>query len=155
MCSSSSLQAYAGGMAPDPHQLQRFVDAQAAVWGSVTDELASGRKTSHWMWFVFPQLAVLGRSATAKFYGIRSVDEAKAYLAHPLLGPRLIHCVRLLLDLRDRSALQVFGAVDAMKLRSCLTLFAAVAPHEPALRDCLERFFDEGPDSLTLQQLPG
>ena len=140
-------------MAPDPHNLQRFVGAQADVWDGVTDELETGLKTSHWMWFVFPQLAVLGRSATAKFYGIRGVDEAKAYLAHPLLGPRLIDCVRLLLHQRDRSARDVFGDVDAMKLRSCLTLFFAIAPQEPAFRDCLQQFFNGDADALTVQHL--
>ena len=140
-------------MTPDPYHLHRFVEAQADVWDRVTDELEAGRKTSHWMWFVFPQLAVLGRSATAKFYGIRSVDEARAYLTHPLLGRRLIDCARLLLQLRNRSARQVFGIVDEMKLRSCLTLFAAIAPEESAFRDCLQMFFDNKVDPLTLQHL--
>ena len=149
------MQRYSCRMTADPYQLQRFVDAQDAVWDAVTHELASGQKTSHWMWFVFPQLAVLGRSATAKFYGIRDVGEAKAYMAHPLLGRRLVDCARLLLQLRDRSARQVFGPVDAMKLHSCLTLFAAVAPDEPAFREGLERFFDSQGDPVTLQYLGG
>ena len=140
-------------MTPDPFHLQRFVEAQADVWDRVTDELRAGRKTSHWMWFVFPQLASLGRSATAKFYGIGSVDEAKAYLAHPLLRTRLIHCARLLLQLRNRSAREVFGDVDEMKLRSCLTLFCAIAPEEPAFSDCLQRFFDNEADAMTVRHV--
>ena len=140
-------------MTADPHDLQRFIDAQAGVWQDVQRELQAGHKTSHWMWFVFPQLAVLGRSATAKHYGLRDAHEAQAYLAHPVLGDRLLRCSRLLLQQQDRSAREIFGDVDAMKLRSCLTLFAAVAPHEPVFRECLQRFFGGEPDALTLQHL--
>jgi uncharacterized protein (DUF1810 family) len=126
----------------DPeNSLERFVDAQAPVWDDVVSELRSGHKTTHWMWFVFPQLASLGRSATAKFYGMRGRQEARAYIEHPVLGPRLIQCCEMLSTLHDLQALDIFGHVDAMKFRSCLTLFAAVAPEHAVFRTCLARFF--------------
>ncbi|MBC5764654.1 DUF1810 domain-containing protein [Ramlibacter albus] len=135
--------------------MNRFVEAQAPVWDDVQAELRAGHKTSHWMWFIFPQLAALGRSGTAKFYGLSDAEEAKAYLAHPVLGTRLVHCCELLLAVKDRSALDIFGGIDAMKLRSSLTLFDAVAPAQPVFRDCLERYFDGEPDGLTLGLLQG
>lgn len=140
----------------DPRDpLARFVDAQAPVRDDVVSELRSGRKTTHWMWFVFPQLASLGRSATAKFYGLRDRQEARAYIEHPVLGPWLVQCCELLGTLHDTQAVDIFGPVDAMKLRSCLTLFAAVAPEHPVFRECLVRFFGGEPDPLTLAQLKG
>ena len=117
----------------DPFTLQRFVDAQQPVYAQVTAELAAGAKTSHWMWFVFPQLRALGRSATALHYGLVSRAEAHAYWRHALLGPRLAECSTLVLNTRGLSALQIFGAIDAMKLRSCMTLFEAVVPEAPVL----------------------
>lgn len=140
-------------MDADPHRLQRFVDAQAAVWDDVQGELQRGRKQSHWMWFVLPQLASLGRSATAKFYGIAGAGEARAYLAHPVLGPRLLACCELLMQVKDASARDVFGEVDAMKLRSSLTLFDAVAPGEAIFGACLDRYFAGQRDPLTLADL--
>ena len=140
-------------MPTDPHHLDRFVSAQATVWDEVQQELEAGRKTSHWMWFIFPQLAALGRSSTAKFYGIAGADEAAAYFAHPVLGPRLVHCARLLLRHKDRSPQSILGSVDALKLRSCLTLFAHVASHEPVFRECLEVFYADEEDPITLQEL--
>jgi len=119
------------------------------VWNDVQAELSAGRKRSHWMWFVFPQLASLGRSSTAKFYGLAGADEARAYLAHPLLGPRLLESCDLLLKVRDATAVEVFGDTDAMKLRSCLTLFSSVAPEVPVFRACLDRYFDGAGDPLT------
>mgnify|MGYP001097753526 FL=1 len=133
--------------------LQRFVDAQAPVYAQVCAELAAGRKTSHWMWFVFPQLAALGRSATARFYGIASKAEALAYWLHPVLGPRLRHCTRLVLATRASSAHALFGSPDDLKLRSCMTLFAAVAGEEPAFTQVLERFYAGEPDAATLALL--
>ena len=133
--------------------LERFVAAQAPVYGEVLDELGAGRKTSHWMWFVFPQLKSLGRSATAKHYGLEDGDEAAAYWRHPLLGPRLLECTSLVLAAGARTAHEIFGSPDDLKLRSCMTLFDAVAPEEPAFRAVLERFYRGEADPLTLAEL--
>ncbi len=133
--------------------LQRFVDAQTPVWGDVLAELAQARKRSHWMWFVFPQLAALGCSGTAKFYGISGAEEARAYLAHPVLGARLQECCALLLQAKGVSAQDIFGEIDAMKLRSCLTLFEAVSPQAPIFRQCLDRYFAGERDALTSELL--
>jgi uncharacterized protein (DUF1810 family) len=130
--------------------LDRFVQAQADVWDDVVTELRAGRKTSHWMWFVFPQLASLGRSATAKYYGLEDLQEARAYVDHPVLGPRLLECCNVLAAARTSDAVEIFGGVDAMKLRSCLTLFAAAAPEHPVFSACLAKFFGGQPDPLTL-----
>jgi uncharacterized protein (DUF1810 family) len=135
----------------DPFDLQRFVDAQERVYASVTAELAAGSKTSHWMWFVFPQLEGLGRSSTARHYGINSLDEARAYWHHPLLGARLRECCALLQALPPgRTALQVFGSIDELKLCSCLTLFERAAPDEPLFAELLERFYRGERDAATL-----
>ncbi|HEX2545751.1 MAG TPA: DUF1810 domain-containing protein [Ramlibacter sp.] len=139
--------------APDPFHLHRFVEAQAPVWDSVRAELLAGGKQTHWMWFVFPQLACLGRSSTARFYGISGPDEARAYVDHPVLGPRLMECCQLLMQARSRSAVEIFGSVDAMKLRSCLTLFEAVAPAPRGFAECIEVFFAGQRDPLTRQAL--
>ena len=136
--------------APD---LDRFVAAQAPVWEQVLSELRAGRKTTHWMWFVFPQLASLGRSSTAKFYGLRGLEEARAYMAHPVLGPRLVECCELLTAVQSRDAVDIFGEVDAMKLRSCLTLFEAAAPEQPVFRACRLQYFGGEPDPLTAEAL--
>jgi len=138
---------------PDPFALQRFVDAQRPVYAQVCAELAAGAKTSHWMWFVFPQLKALGRSATAQHYGLASRAEALAYWRHPLLGARLAECSTLVLNTRGRSAMQIFGAVDAMKLRSCMTLFEAVATDAPVFAQVIDRFHDGQRDPLTLALL--
>lgn len=140
-------------MNEDPFNLQRFVDAQADVYAAVLDELVRGRKTSHWMWFIFPQLQALGRSATAQYFGIASKEEATAYLRHPILGPRLLQCVDLLLGLGMTDPHAIFGSPDDMKLRSCLTLFDYVLPDEPRFRNALNRFYADGPDPLTLELL--
>ena len=134
-------------MAGDPFDLERFVTAQAPVWDDVCAELRAGRKTSHWMWFVFPQLATLGRSAMARHYELSGLDEARAYLAHAVLGERLRSCCAMLLGLPARDATAIFGPTDAMKLRSCLTLFAIASP-ETVFRECLQAYFG-GPDALT------
>jgi uncharacterized protein (DUF1810 family) len=146
---------YASPMASDadPFDLQRFVTAQAPVYEQVTAELAAGLKSSHWMWFVFPQLKSLGRSSTARHYGIGSLDEARAYWRHPLLGARLQRCCELLLALPpERSALQIFGSIDALKLRSCLTLFERAAPDEPLFDALLQRHCGGERDAATLAQ---
>ena len=134
----------------DDDPLARFVEAQTAVWDDVLAELRAGRKASHWMWFVFPQLAGLGRSATARFYGLRDLQEARAYMQHPILGPGLVQCCRLLTELGTRDAVGIFGDVDAMKLRSCLTLFARAAPGQPVFEACLDQYFGGEPDAATL-----
>jgi uncharacterized protein (DUF1810 family) len=140
--------------AADPHDLQRFVDAQQPVYAQVREELARAAKTSHWMWFVFPQLKALGRSATARRYGIATVDEARAYLAHPLLGARLRECTRLVLGAPAAAGLErIFGAIDALKFRSSMTLFERAAPGEPLFAQALERFCAGERDPLTLDLL--
>lgn len=146
---------------PAASDLQRFVDAQDAggTYERALAELRAGRKTSHWMWFVFPQLAGLGRSETARRYAIASLAEARAYLAHPLLGPRLRAAGAALLDGADAvgapDAVAVLGSVDALKLRSSMTLFARAAPEEPLFTHLLERFNDGEPDPATLALLAG
>ncbi len=140
-----------------PYDLRRFVEAQdeGATYARAVGELRAGQKRSHWMWFVFPQLAGLGRSPTARFYAISSLDEARAYLAHPVLGPRLVECAEIVAGLPTRDAERVFGSVDAMKLRSSVTLFARAAPDRPAFTAVLERFFDGVADTATDDLLGG
>lgn len=121
--------------------LQRFVEAQDRVYDAVLDELAMGEKTSHWMWFVFPQLKALGRSPMAKHYGLQDQDEARAYWQHPVLGARLLECTRLLLAQRNANAHDIFGSPDDLKFKSCMTLFSQVAKEEPAFKQALERFY--------------
>ncbi len=137
-------------MATDPFELQRFVQAQAPVIEQVREELRAGRKRSHWMWFVFPQLKGLGMSSTAQHYGIGSLQEARAYLAHPVLGPRLRECCALMLGVPGKTAQEILGSPDDLKFRSCLTLFTLAGPSETVLRDALERFYDGHPDPRTL-----
>lgn len=133
--------------------LDRFVEAQAGVWSQALAELKAGRKTSHWMWFVFPQIAGLGRSETARFYAIADVAEARAYLAHPLLGARLREAAAALLAHRGRSAEAMLGGIDAIKLRSSMTLFEAVAPEEPVFAAVLEAFFSGQRDPETVRRI--
>lgn len=133
--------------------LERFVLAQQRDYVRALAELQLGRKTTHWIWYVLPQLRGLGRSAMAWEYGLDGRNEAMAYAAHPLLGPRLLQCVQALLQHEDRSAAQILGEVDALKLRSCLTLFAEVAPHEPCFAQALQRFYGGQVDPATLRLL--
>ncbi|OGB02133.1 MAG: calpastatin [Burkholderiales bacterium RIFCSPHIGHO2_12_FULL_61_11] len=133
--------------------LERFVEAQDRVYASVCEELAAGEKTSHWMWFVFPQLKALGRSPIAKHFGIGSRDEALAYWKHPVLGPRLKECTKLVLAVGEKTIHDIFGSPDDLKFRSCMTLFAQVAPDEPVFSQALERFFGGQPDERTLALL--
>lgn len=137
----------------DPHGLQRFVDAQNPVYRQVCAELSAGAKASHWMWFVFPQLEGLGRSATARHYGIASRDEALAYWRHALLGARLAECTRLVLVLEGRTALQIFRAPDDLKFRSSMTLFAQVVPEEPLFEQALRKYFAGQADARTIELL--
>ena len=134
----------------DPFQLRRFVDAQAAVYPRVLAELTAGRKRSHWMWFVFPQIAGLGGSATARRFAIASLDEAAAYLAHPILGPRLRDCTRAVTAIEGRSATEIFGRPDDLKFRSSMTLFAAASDEAALFEAALNKFYDGEKDSLTL-----
>lgn len=130
--------------------LEAFVTAQAPLYQRVLAELRAGRKQTHWMWFVFPQIAGLGRSATAQQYAIASLEQAAAYLAHPLLGDRLRECCAMVLAVDGRSANDIFGAPDDMKFRSSLTLFARAAPHEAVFAQCLDKYFGAVPDAATL-----
>jgi uncharacterized protein (DUF1810 family) len=140
----------------DPYRLERFVTAQdrAVTYDRAVAELSAGSKQSHWMWFVFPQIAGLGSSSMAQEFAISSLAEARAYLAHPILGPRLAECTQILNAAADgTSATEIFGPVDAMKLRSSVTLFAAAAPEEQAFTDVLTKYFDGKPDEATLKRL--
>ena len=135
--------------------LARFVEAQQSVMDDVRAELAAGRKRTHWMWFVFPQLRGLGHSAMARHFGIASRDEAAAYLAHPVLGPRLRECVDLVLAVQGRTAHEIFGSPDDLKLRSCLTLFREIDGEAGPFGRALARYYDGRPDPMTLQLLAG
>lgn len=137
----------------DPFDLARFVEAQQRDYQQALDELRAGAKRSHWIWYVFPQLRGLGRSDMAEHYGISGLDEARAYLAHPLLGPRLEDCARALLSHRGRSARQIMGSPDDLKLRSSMTLFQAAAPQQPLFAEVLQAFYDGEQDAATLQRL--
>ena len=134
-------------------ELARFVEVQAPVYGQALAELSQGRKESHWMWFVFPQLAGLGRSETARFYGIVGEGEARAYLDHPLLGPRLVECTAAVIAHRGRAAEAIFGAVDAMKFRSSMTLFEALAAEPAPFAEALKLFYGGASDEATLRLL--
>jgi uncharacterized protein (DUF1810 family) len=140
-------------MASDPFDLKRFVDAQAPVYRTVVEELRAGRKRSHWMWFVFPQLRGLGSSPTAAHYGIASLEEARAYLAHEVLGPRLRECTRLVNDVRDSSAADIFGSPDDLKLCSSMTLFARATDDNEGFVALLDKYYGGRQDRLTLIRL--
>jgi uncharacterized protein (DUF1810 family) len=138
---------------PDPHDLARFVAAQEATYAAALQEVTEGRKRSHWMWFVFPQLQGLGSSSTARFYAIRSTAEAKAYLEHPVLGPRLQEISAALLAIEGKSARDIFGSPDDLKLRSSATLFGSVSAPGSVFEHVLEKFFDGEPDPETRRML--
>lgn len=134
----------------DTYQLQRFVDAQRTVYARALQELRNGHKQSHWIWFIFPQMQGLGRSEMAERFGISGAGEAQAYLMHPVLGPRLEECVNALLTHDDRSALDILGSPDDIKLRSSMTLFANIACEHPLFKTVLDRFFEGEEDEKTL-----
>lgn len=142
-------------MTGDPHGLRRFVDAQeeTGTYARALAELRAGRKTSHWIWFVFPQIAGLGQSAMSRTYAIGSLAEAVAYLEHPLLGPRLRECAEALLEVDERSAAEILGPVDALKLHSSMTLFARAAPGEPVFMRVLNRYYAGELDEATERRL--
>jgi uncharacterized protein (DUF1810 family) len=137
----------------DPHDLARFLDAQAPVYEQVLAELRAGRKRSHWIWFIFPQIAGLGHSAMAQRYAIASLDEARAYLAHAVVGARLRECSQLVLAVKDRTIHDIFGSPDDMKFRSCMTLFRAADPAEAMFEQCLKKYFNGEADPQTLRFL--
>lgn len=137
----------------DRFDLERFVKAHAGVYDVALGELRAGRKRSHWMWFVFPQLAGLGSSPTAQAYAIRSLQEARAYLAHPVLGRRLVECVQTVIAVGERSAGDIFGYPDELKFRSSLTLFLLAADGEAPFQQALDKYFDGRGDQATVQKL--
>ncbi len=142
-----------GFVMADPFHLERFVQAQDAVIEDVRRELRAGRKRTHWMWFVFPQLRGLSSSPTAQYYALASLAEAQAYVAHPLLGSRLIECSELVRAIQGRSAREVFGSPDDLKLRSSMTIFAAACPETPVFAEVLRQYFGGEPDPLTIDLL--
>ena len=137
----------------DPYNLERFVQAQQPVYSRVLTELAGGAKSSHWMWFIFPQIAGLGRSATARAFALASLEEARAYLAHPVLGARLRECTAVVNGLRGRDAAAIFGVPDELKFRSCMTLFAQAQGGDGPFAEALARYFAGEEDPLTRERL--
>jgi uncharacterized protein (DUF1810 family) len=139
----------------DPYQLKRFVHAQnlTGTYEAVISELRMGRKAGHWMWFIFPQVTGLGSSNMSRQFGISSVAEAQAYLRHRVLGPRLMECTRILTEITGKSATEILGAIDAMKLRSSMTLFMSAAPEEPLFREVLAHYFHGSADQETVVRL--
>jgi uncharacterized protein (DUF1810 family) len=137
----------------DPYNLSRFLQAQADDYEQALAEIRSGRKRTHWMWYVFPQIDGLAFSSTSKFYSIKSIEEARAYLAHPILGPRLQECAEAILGVEGRSATEIFGSPDDLKLRSCATLFAWVAPAGSVFDRLLAKYYGSNRDGKTLQRL--
>ncbi|MCC7349263.1 MAG: DUF1810 domain-containing protein [Phycisphaerales bacterium] len=137
----------------DPHDLDRFVRAQEPAYAQALAEIKAGRKRSHWMWFIFPQVAGLGFSSTSRHFAIQNLAEVRAYLRHPLLGPRLIECVEAALSVDGRSAYDIFGSSDDLKLRSCATLFACVSPAGSVFEQLLEKYFQSHRDDKTLHLL--
>jgi uncharacterized protein (DUF1810 family) len=137
----------------DPYNLQRFVDAQDPVFAQVCAELGAGRKSSHWAWFIFPQMQGLGHSSTAKYHAISGLEEARAYLSHSILGPRLIECCRLITGVQGRSIEEILGQLDSLKFRSSLTLFAYAASANQPFKTALEKYFEGKPDPVTTDLL--
>ena len=142
--------------------LNRFLKAQNDAYENALSELRSGKKNSHWMWFIFPQIKGLGRSSTSEYYGIENAEEAKAYLANSILGARLLECTKAVIDIprrsakdffRKRAAKDIFGSTDELKLKSSMTLFSLVAPHEPSFRLVLDKYFDGEKDTRTIELL--
>jgi uncharacterized protein (DUF1810 family) len=141
----------AGGIADDPFDLARFLEAQEEDYTTALAEIRRGRKWSHWMWYIFPQFAGLGMSTTSQLYAIKSAAEAEAYLRHPVLGPRLIECTEAALLIEGRTALEIFGSPDDLKLRSCATLFASVSPPRSVFHQLLDKYFEGKPDERTIE----
>lgn len=139
----------------DDYNLQRFIDAQEHIIDSVIAELKQGRKHGHWIWFIFPQLKGLGHSANSEFFGISSLPEASAYLQHPVLGPRLVECVKLVNAVERGSAEDIFGEIDAMKFRSCMTLFAKATRDNQIFINAIQKYFAGEFDALTVDRVGG
>jgi uncharacterized protein (DUF1810 family) len=137
----------------DPHDLVRFVEAQGSHYEQALAEISGGRKRTHWMWYIFPQIDGLAFSSTSKHYSIKSVEEAKAFLDHPVLGPRLVECMEAVLRVEGRSAADFFGSPDDLKLKSCATLFACVSPPDSVFERVLDKYYQGGQDGRTLQLL--
>lgn len=139
----------------DPYQLERFVDAQDfnKTYERAVSDLRTGRKFGHWMWFIFPQIEGLSRSSISRKFAISSLAEAQAYLRHPILGPRLIRCTEILIEINGKSAIEIFGPTDAMKLRSSMTLFMNAAPDESIFKEVLAKYFDGSPDHIAIVRL--
>jgi uncharacterized protein (DUF1810 family) len=140
-------------MTDDPHNLSRFVQSQEDDYEQALSEIRKGKKRTHWMWYIFPQIDGLAFSSTSKHYSIKSVEEAKAYLAHPILGPRLLECAEAVLHIDGRSATEIFGPPDDLKLKSCATLFACVSPSGSVFERLLQKYYRGGRDEKTLQLL--
>lgn len=138
-------------MPQDDFDLDRFVNAQRQDYQRALAEIRGGRKRSHWMWYIFPQLDGLGRSSTARFYGVKGIGEAKAYLAHPILGPRLKESMEAALAVEGRSAEEIFGFPDVLKFRSCATLFSSVPGADPVFEQILQKYYDGKPDEVTIR----
>lgn len=138
-------------MKVDDYNLERFAQAQVGSYEQALREIRLGRKTSHWMWYIFPQMAGLGTSSTAQFYGLRSLDEARAYLDHAVLGPRLVTCAEAAMDVEGRNATQIFGTPDDLKLRSSATLFSLVSPPDSVFHQVLAKYFGGRPDQRTVK----
>ena len=141
--------------AQQPYDLQRFIDAQQPVFDRVIAELKQGRKRGHWIWFIFPQLKGLGHSSNSEFFGISSLQEAAAYVQHPVLGPRLVQCTELVNSVEGSSAEDIFGEIDAMKFRSSMTLFAKAAPDNRIFAEAIRKYFGGRLDGLTINRVAG
>jgi uncharacterized protein (DUF1810 family) len=137
----------------DPFNLRRFLDAQSGVYAQALRELRNGQKRSHWMWYIFPQVSGLGFSYDSQYYGIRSLSEARAYLEHTVLGPRLVECTAVVLALEGKTPLDIFGSIDVLKFRSSLTLFAQVSASSSIFKEALEKYYAGEPDIRTLEIL--
>jgi len=137
----------------DPYKLSRFIKAQDRVYSDVIEELRRGRKTGHWIWYVFPQIKGLGRSGRSRYYSISSIAEAAAYMAHPVLGRRLLKCTKLVLEVEGKTAEQIFGVLDAMKFRSSMTLFSAVKNGNEVFQCAIDKYFDGVANDKTVRLL--
>ena len=135
------------------NKLLRFLEAQQSIYSNVVKELQNGNKTTHWMWFIFPQIDGLGHSATAKYYSIKTIEEAKEFLMHPILGKRLLECTNIIAEIENKTADEIFGYTDTIKLRSCMTLFNFFAPEHKVFAAVLKKYFNSKEDEQTLSIL--